>query len=423
MYNNYINSEVCRISSIIPRSSYSQQYFLYKSYKFNNKSKTISKSLSEDDWNYCLLILNFVNPKDTIKNINNILEYFLRSERYRGKFDQHFSYLRTTISKAIVKSSNSNMLGSLYSLPVKLSKPIITEFAADHLDLVKTNTVASCNARDVLKVSNFFSVFYLHSCPYSNSVLDYELNCNYNFTTCVKISMFGGLLNHFDLTVFLSILYFYKSLGIVNFDNSIDVNFSDINFLLNNNTEHRSKYLKSLDKLSKTHLTNLSSSKKSSLSAPEESSAGTYYFSGTLLSIDQAYNKYAMNTRIYLSEPMLKMLTTDTNYSFVNWQSFTKLPNSQVRALYFYFCLNVKVSRYFHDFTVDKILDNMYISSPNTPAIKKHRIYYIRKLFQRLYDYRKDLIDFTFELVYSYTSSRKSISHIRVRRSKVFLLN
>nr|UAD87305.1 hypothetical protein [Gracilaria pacifica] len=76
MNNMYINREIKRITNIILQSKASKQYFIYKS-KF-----IVSNSASEDDWQYCLLILQYVNPNDNIKIISKLLESFLKVDRY-----------------------------------------------------------------------------------------------------------------------------------------------------------------------------------------------------------------------------------------------------------------------------------------------------------------------------------------------------
>nr|YP_010199152.1 hypothetical protein LK225_pgp144 [Crassiphycus usneoides]UAD88601.1 hypothetical protein [Crassiphycus usneoides] len=256
MSNKYIKNEIKRIINIITESSYSKQYFLYKS-----QNKLLSKSYSEDDWNYCLLILRFVNPKDSIKIIGKILESFLSIDRYRDKFDQHFGYLHTTIAKVILSSSQSEILGCLYS------KYLDQNPQSKFEDFDSNCLVASCKIEDVLKISNFLSIFSLDKSSYSSSFLNHEFNYSSDSTNFVKISMFGGLLNHFDLMVFLNILYAYKSFTTSPSDNIVDISFSTISFMLFDNGRNRRKYINSLNKLFQVHLQSWSSSKKSSLEA------------------------------------------------------------------------------------------------------------------------------------------------------------
>nr|YP_010197142.1 hypothetical protein LK098_pgp144 [Crassiphycus crassissimus]UAD84946.1 hypothetical protein [Crassiphycus crassissimus] len=108
---------------------------------------------SEYDLDYILLILKFVNAKDNIKTISNILEFFLRLDKYRNKFDQLFSYLHTTIAKVIITSSQSEILGCLYYK--YLDQTPRSKFE----DFDSNCFVASCRIEDILKISNF--LYYL----------------------------------------------------------------------------------------------------------------------------------------------------------------------------------------------------------------------------------------------------------------------
>nr|YP_009511781.1 hypothetical protein [Melanthalia intermedia]AXI97658.1 hypothetical protein [Melanthalia intermedia] len=108
MNNIYLNKEITRITSILTGSQYSSNYFRYKS---NN---IVGQSSSEDDWNFCLLILKFVNPNDSLNTIAFILEAFLRRDRYRDKFNLHYTYLQITISKVLSSSISTKTFGCLY---------------------------------------------------------------------------------------------------------------------------------------------------------------------------------------------------------------------------------------------------------------------------------------------------------------------
>uniref|UniRef100_A0AAU7YRL7 Uncharacterized protein n=1 Tax=Gracilaria hainanensis TaxID=2871843 RepID=A0AAU7YRL7_9FLOR len=91
------------------------------------------------------------------------------------------------------------------------------------------------NSDQVLKVSNLSSIFYLESSHYSNSLLDYHLYRDLDHGVCFEVSMLGGLLNHFDLTVFINILHMYKSVIDLGFDGFVDINFSTVCFMYSNN--------------------------------------------------------------------------------------------------------------------------------------------------------------------------------------------
>nr|UAD87918.1 hypothetical protein [Gracilaria textorii] len=199
MNNIYINSEIKRITNIILQSKNSKQYSIYKS------KVVISNSVSEDDWQYCLLILQYVNPKDDIKIISKLLETFLNLDRFRNVFFKNYNYLYITITRSIVFSMQSGNLGCFYNsssdTKQKLIKPISKNFNCNN------HVQSSCSVDNVLKVANFLSIFYLDPTSYSNSLFDYEYYKKLDDNCSVKISMFGGLLNYFDLMIFVKILY------------------------------------------------------------------------------------------------------------------------------------------------------------------------------------------------------------------------
>uniref|UniRef100_A0AAU7YQZ8 Uncharacterized protein n=1 Tax=Gracilaria hainanensis TaxID=2871843 RepID=A0AAU7YQZ8_9FLOR len=102
---------------------------------------------------------------------------------------------------------------------------------------------------------------------------------------------------------------------------------------------------------------------------------------------------------VFMSPPIISMLKATNNYSIVNWQSFLKLPNNQIRLLYFYFCLNVKVSKYFTEFGIKSLVYELYSTSGsvfNATILSQE----VRKILQHINDHQEDLINFDFQLMY-----------------------
>nr|AAC04752.1 ORF1 [Agarophyton chilense] len=405
MNNNYINNEVYRISRDLSESKDFKKYILYKS---NN---LMSVSCSEDDWHYCLLVLQYVKPISSVKTITEILEFFLKRDRYRDKFDSNWGYLNTTIKKVISESSQANLIGSSYYLNTRE----LIQYNAINSPLSNYPIKSSCKVENVLKVFNFFSCFFLDTCKYSGLLTDHEIVITSSHNSVIKISMFGGLLNYFDLMIFMGILYNYKLFSSYSMSNIVNINFSSFDTLLHDNGSYRGKYINSLIKLSKVHLegTYITMSSKSNHEVCE--------FSGSLLSFNRISMKSSTDVYIYLSEPILHMLQSMCNYSIVNWNSFVYLSDPKVRSVYFYFCLNVKLSRYFTVFSVDKILHDLYVSSCMDTSIR-FRKSKIRKILMKIFDLQSSLIDFEFQLVFSSCKS-KIINGIKVRRNKIALLN
>nr|YP_009019548.1 hypothetical protein [Gracilaria salicornia]AHH24516.1 hypothetical protein [Gracilaria salicornia]UAD87712.1 hypothetical protein [Gracilaria salicornia] len=109
MTYKYFNSDMKRIQDSILKSENSKSYFFYKS------NTLILHSSSEDDWNYCLLISKYINPKQDIKLIGYFLRSFLMFDRYLSKSAQNTTYLDTTIGKLIWYVFKSDIIGSLYN--------------------------------------------------------------------------------------------------------------------------------------------------------------------------------------------------------------------------------------------------------------------------------------------------------------------
>nr|YP_010198510.1 hypothetical protein LK037_pgp001 [Gracilaria pacifica]UAD86926.1 hypothetical protein [Gracilaria pacifica] len=103
--------------------------------------------------------------------------------------------------KSIIFAMQSGNLGCYYNsssnIEQKLTQPI-DKYCNDN-NLIKV----SCLSENVLKISNFLSMFYLDKSSYSNSFCDYEYFYKLDDNCSIKISMLGVLLNDFDLMIFL----------------------------------------------------------------------------------------------------------------------------------------------------------------------------------------------------------------------------
>nr|UAD87917.1 hypothetical protein [Gracilaria textorii] len=222
----------------------------------------------------------------------------------------------------------------------------------------------------------------------------------------------------------VKILYLYKPVSHVFPDGILDINFSDVNFMLSDNGRNRHKYISSLEKLSRVHLNTLCTYQNSSSNDSKTPLDAIYSFSGKLtISFERLSARSSTSIRLYLSKPLFTMFQLSDNYSIVNWAYFFNLSNSYIRLLYFYFCLNVKVSKYFTTFTLDNLLDGLYISSLHGSSFRSRK-QNMRKMLQFIYDNRSKIIDFDFHLVFNFssnTSKTKDIYAIKVHRSKVLL--
>nr|YP_010199505.1 hypothetical protein LK036_pgp002 [Gracilariopsis tenuifrons]UAD89363.1 hypothetical protein [Gracilariopsis tenuifrons] len=75
-------------------------------------SSIVSKSHSEVDWNFCILVLKFIHSESDFDRIVLILKYFLYRDRYRNKLINHHNYLTKTVKKVICYLLKHNLIGS-----------------------------------------------------------------------------------------------------------------------------------------------------------------------------------------------------------------------------------------------------------------------------------------------------------------------
>nr|YP_010196052.1 hypothetical protein LK221_pgp003 [Gracilaria bursa-pastoris]UAD83449.1 hypothetical protein [Gracilaria bursa-pastoris] len=94
-FDLHIQKSVIQIENLIQSSKYSDKYFIYIS------DTVLSKSISEYDWAFCILVLKFSSLDEEFDNLFSILNYFLYLYRYRDKFIQHKTYVDKTVKKVI----------------------------------------------------------------------------------------------------------------------------------------------------------------------------------------------------------------------------------------------------------------------------------------------------------------------------------
>nr|YP_009511786.1 hypothetical protein [Melanthalia intermedia]AXI97663.1 hypothetical protein [Melanthalia intermedia] len=246
---------------------------------------------------------------------------------------------------------------------------------------------------------------------------DYEVTCSSSPDNSAKVFMNGGVLNDFDLSVFLSILKQYDFENPSNGQLDLSYNFMSYNDTYDNGFK-RSKYLNSVKKLSNTYMSFDINHLRDNSSNQITSSGFSYSFNGNLISFERLSVKYITRLRVHLSPPLIAMLKANSNYSLINWKVLSSLSNSRSRLLYFYFCINIKFSRYFTNLSTDKLVTDLYISSCSQATYRGRRRI-IRRLLHYLIDNQLELIDFDVRPIFG---SSKILIRVQVRRSKLILL-
>nr|AAC04747.1 ORF1 [Gracilariopsis lemaneiformis] len=409
-FSKSIVHKVEQITDLIKGSvEYSHQYFVYI------YPSTVLKSQSEDDWNFCILILKFIHSESDFDDMLLILKYFLYRDRYRNKLIDHNNYLTKTIKKVVCYSLKQNLVGSCLKNQLNYND-IVLNPSLDSLDMKSLKLYKSVSKSDVLKICNLFNFFYLNIPKSSNQnlVLDVS-NSNDNF---MKVHSQYGILNHFDLTVLIAILYQYNHL-LVRSD-IFKINVASVLNVIGYDTGYsRKKFLNSLKKLSTTTI----DCRKQYIKFDSDNTKVTedyfYSFCGNLLSFENLSTTKLTLVNVQLSIPLIRIFESNNYYALVNWQSFVNLPNTKLRLFYFYFGLNVKVSNYFTEFFVKSLVNKLYHGSATS---SNSRVYTkdIRQMLLFFVENQKNFLDFEFQVVLN--RSYNLISSIKVRRSKLIII-
>ena len=146
---------------------------------------------------------------------------------------------------------------------------------------------------------------------------------------------------------------------------------------------------------------------------------GFYSFCGNLLSFESLSSKRLTDVNVQISLPLIRICDATNYYALINWQTFTSLPTTKLRLVYFYFCLNVKVSGYFTEFPVKSLVRDLYcssISSSNRRVASQE----VRNMLLFFIEHKILFIDFEFFPIINH--SYNTISSFKVRRSKLILI-
>nr|UAD88338.1 hypothetical protein [Gracilaria tikvahiae] len=273
-FNSSIVYKVQEITERIKKSKeYSHEYFMYKS------NSLISKSKSEDDWNFCILVLKFINKSSDFEDIDELIEvlkYFLYRDRYRDKLVQHNTYLIKTLKKVIWHVLKLNLLGSC----LILQENNINDITNININSSSRESYKSILKSDIVKVCNIFNFFYLNSKnPFSKELV---VDCSKSDDNQLKVHMQGGLLNDFDLIVLICILRQYN--------NPFDVFKLDVSSILDlvgyDTGYSRRKLFSSLKKLSMTTVDCRKQYLRFKSDSMQHSEDHFYSFCGNLLSFE-----------------------------------------------------------------------------------------------------------------------------------------
>lgn len=345
MYKNILTSfskdivvKVDQITEHIKASTeHYRQYCIYKS------AYETSRSESEDDWHVCILILKFIDSKiSDLDEIILILKFFLYRDRYRNKLVDHDNYLVKTVNKAICHSLSNNLVGSCLN-QIYNNNIHTTEFGPTDIDLTAIRLRKSISRSSVLKVCNLLNFFYLNTSKTSHNNL--VVNLNISSDNRMKVHLQGGMLNHFDLTVLMAILYQYKKYILSSpllFD-PFKIDVVSVLKLIGYDTGYsRKKFLDSLKKLSMTTIDCRKQYMRFESNILKNSEDYFYSFCGNLLSFESLSTTELTSVNVQLSVPLVRMFESNNYYVLVSWEFFTFLSNHELHLLYFYLCFYIE---------------------------------------------------------------------------------
>ena len=118
---------------------------------------------------------------------------------------------------------------------------------------------------------------------------------------------------------------------------------------------------------------------------------------------------------IELSSPLFLIFEADQYYSLVNWDSVIALQKPNLRFLYFYLCLNTRITNFYQEYTISDLVDHLFKQTVNKDLDTRHKRRTVRNLCIELNLYKKYLYDFNVVLNYSRKRVLESISVKRFR--------
>ena len=368
----------------------------------NNK---IAQSDSEDDYRFCLFILNHIQAEYEDNIIINLLVYFLQNGRlYRDKLER-IDYTKRTAMNAILYSRTNNLMGSAIinqsfkKLPIFISKQL-------------------------LKICNQMTIFYINNKHQEqNKVFIFKTNdTNFvEFHTPI-------ILDSFDLDYLIEILYQFsnKHLYLADDENtwetyrfSCEINIPLIAKRLKKADcgSFRSSLIKSLKKLSLVKIFYKKQIVKNG-KIHEGSVDLLNYKSMETLSVNSK-SKIIIELN-FLTFSILKKASY--NYTLLNTEHRNTLPDSQLRLLYNYFCTRtIPGAKFKTQISFTEILNDLWSHTSNQSTLRsrKKRLF---NLLEKLKSYSDELSDFIIEYP-KLTEMKKSNNNvfIRIKRLKASL--
>lgn len=391
-----------------------------KNYETLSVGKKI-KSSSEDDFIFCLFILNYVNPILSNEIIKGILIHFLQKERFRDKINCRFDYLLRTASKAIVYSRDNKLIGN-------------------KLTLTNTETggkfVINYAIKNLIKICNQMNIFFI-----SNRIKQQKFLFDNKDNNKVEFFI-PDPLNCYDLDYFIEILYqfsqkrFSNNLGqkpeisqlFENYANK-DIFFINLDLALitkrlnkKDSGPFRNSLMNCVKKLS---MITMIYSKQINLDGPQrliEGSTKLLDYQVIKLKDTQSYEK--VQVQIFLNSLTFSILKNSSyNYTIINTAHRNILPNSELRFLYNYICLKTTPGNKFTTNIAFEVMLKELWSQTNVQSTIRCRKIKLIRLLEDFYRYIQDFNDFDIKYVFLEQTNKNKFHHMvmQVKRKRIII--
>ena len=396
-----------QIYSFLINGPYKEDYYKYINNSLNDNYHLEYSKIQVRDWHFCIFILGFISKEYHNHAAHCILREMLVKFRYRDAFIKNPLYLPSTIDKVIKHADQKGIRGSKSHLlddpNLLVSKPM------PKIQICKIHILRTCN---------LMSFFYLDTSTLASKNSEFSFTWSNSLSNKLEVNMTNGVLNYFDLNVFIGLLHQFYSHNSVLSQSTIDVDINSIVKVLHSSYSGsvRKRIVKSLEKMSKVIVT---ISKKYRTDNKYDDN-GRYHYSGTLFALEYIQiNSRSFHIRVHFSLPIIRMFYANDNYALINWESFIHVNNLRLRILYYHFCLIVKPSTNFYRFKVDYLTQILYSPDSIRKSNIRRRRQAVRHLLLSFNKYRSLLRDFDYELLFN---DKNVIESIKIRRLKVLLV-
>lgn len=367
----------------------------------------IRKSLSEDDWLFCQIVLRHI-PIDEVNLTKELLKQMLLKYRHRMKLERS-DYINRTIDKILLTNSSRGKAQEKRKIHVGKKQTLISH----------SHVVKSC--------SMLQSIFTLSKQKY-HQVHEYKIWQDENNNITVQLT---ESLSAIDLNIYVALILSLKQKKLITQQSkdkssqlnstipkytSITITFAELSQILGkaDGGRFRKSILEAIQRLS-----NVVILYKKSMNTENRIIQGQSHLLNWHLAGNKCQKSYVHIGINRLSWTILQEATI--NYCLLNTNVMFQLPTLELQCLYNYICYTIPINMlHFTPISIEKLVNVLWFPTLNSSTHRSRKIR-IRKWCQQLSDLQKQLIDMEIRLVYKKTSNNSFIDQVLIRRYKVKL--